>query len=73
MLFSKLALLTCAFDLMIVAVLDLAVFVAGYFGWIRMIGAKGWPLFLWFGTIWLISFHFALRIVTAGIRAKFHH
>lgn len=63
MFIIKLALLTCAFYLIICVVLELALFAAGYFGWIGMVMVKGWlPSCLIFGTVWLISFYCAGRL-----------
>lgn len=73
MFFFKMALITCAFYLAIVAFLDLALFLAFYFGRLGMFAIRGWPLFVLFGIIWLISFWAAGRIEMAQLRAKFPH
>lgn len=49
MLLLPRAFLTCIFFLGICAVIDGAVFVAGYLRKIGIIGLNGWPLWLFFG------------------------
>ena len=74
MFFLPIALLTCAFYLAICAILDLAIFVAGYFGWLGMIGAKGWtPFLIFFGSIWLVSFYGSMKLFMAMMRARMPH
>lgn len=72
MVLFKWALLTCLFYLAIVAILNLAIFVAGSRGWVTMIGIRGWPLFAIFGIIWLISFYSAGLIIMAQIPVRPH-
>ena len=73
MMIMKLSLLTCAFYLGICGILELAIFIAIRFRWANMIGAKGIGMFAVFGTIWLISFYAAARILAASMRASFPH
>jgi len=54
------------FYLAICLIIELAIFVAGYYGWFGFLAIKGWlPAFLLFGTIWIIAFYCAARISMA--------
>ena len=65
---TKLVLLTSVFYLALAVLLDLLILVWARFGSDGMIGMKGWPLFAFFGFLWLVSFSLAARIWMAGYR-----
>jgi len=69
MILLKLALLTCAFYIAIVALMELAIFLSGDFG----IAAKPWGWTVLFGIIWLVSFTLAWHIFRAKILSPIFH
>ena len=71
MLLMKLALLTCAFYMGIVFLIEVAsVILACLMGGFGIAG-KAWGWGVLCGVIWLISFSLAWRIVDAGMMARF--
>jgi hypothetical protein len=72
MLYTKLALVTCAFYLGFSILLDAAVFgIALWKGGANVIATKtGWLVF--FGISWLISFLLSWRIVFTPLFARLH-
>jgi hypothetical protein len=71
MLLLPRAFLSCIFFLGICAVIDGAIFMAGYFKKIGIIGLNGWPLWLFVGGAWYLSFYCALRVYAAYLRSQF--
>ena len=67
---TKLALLTCAFYLVLCGIIELMILMALRLRWASMIGFQGIGLFLVFGVVWLVSFYLAVRIEHANFRAK---